>query len=279
MKNFFRREFFRKNIPTPKSSESFLLPETTSETVGQRTLSRRSFIKFLSAMGTAFAIESIDVDAVNAKEKQDNKEVMQEIRKDIGQQSGSESFFGNNIETKITEKKDNSYAETALEQGLVASAKLLAKFILRKLKIEHGNKSLSEEKILKYLKEKPIESLIEIGFLGPVFEESVFRALPSGFIDSKDKSCRWDVGIPVSAIFALVHNFDKNEFGNLKFEKSIPLSQFMGGLFYWYLMREKGYSHAVLAHLMNNTMAVSVGVLLFKIFPGEEAERIVKNIL
>ncbi|HEV7424713.1 MAG TPA: hypothetical protein VGO21_06045, partial [Candidatus Paceibacterota bacterium] len=73
------------------------------------------------------------------------------------------------------------------------------------------------------------------------------------------------------------HNIELKKSLELKIHKSVPLSQFMGGLLYWYLMRERGYSHAVLAHSINNSVPFSIGALLFKIYPPEKAEKIIKN--
>lgn len=50
----------------------------------------------------------------------------------------------------------------------------------------------------------------------------------------------------------------------LELTKTVPLSQFMGGLFCWYLMREKGFSHAVLAHSINNATEYSIGKYLYE---------------
>jgi hypothetical protein len=51
---------------------------------------------------------------------------------------------------------------------------------------------------------------------------------------------RWDVGIPLSIVFAYSHNIQKipTENGSkINFATdSVPLSQFIGSLFLWYLM-------------------------------------------
>jgi predicted RNA binding protein YcfA (HicA-like mRNA interferase family) len=44
----------------------------------------------------------------------------------------------------------------------------------------------------------------------------------------------------------------------------------MGGLFYWYLMRERGFSHAALAHSTHNATVLAIGKLLYKIFPPKK---------
>ena len=109
-------------------------------------------------------------------------------------------------------------------------------------------------------------------FLLFLFPKTIFHLLPSKIIDqfSKDKKSHWwEVGILVSLLFGFAHNLDFDE-GGLKFQKAMPLSQFMGGLFYWYLMRERGFSHAVLAHSTHNATVLAIGKLLYKIFPPKK---------
>jgi len=280
MEDISRREFFKKFIPKSKEpSESISLPETTDEVPeNQPTLSRRSFIKFLCAMGAAVALEQVGISTAEAQERQKNKDTKVEKPGKSAQRSDIKNSPNDNKEPETKDKeKENSYTETMLAQSLLMVAKVLAVSIFKKLKIEHGNKTLSEKELIDYLKAKPIELIIEGGVLLPVVEEAIFRALPSSLIDNKNKSHRWDIGIPTSLIFALAHNIGVDEFEELEFKKSVPIAQFMGGLFYWYLMREKGYSHAVLAHSMNNIIPISIGALLFRIYPKGKAESIAKK--
>lgn len=254
MENFSRREFFKKFVPkSSEKNEDISAPEVTNTQTEQTTLSRRDFLKFISAIGVVATTEQIGIKTAQAQENQ----------KTTGAEQGD---------------KEHSYTKTIIEQSLIMGASVIADTILEKLKIEHGNKILSEEDIIEYFRDKPIKGLLEVGILGPVVEEALFRALPSrGLINKKDARHRWDIGIPTSLLFALGHNLKIEESGELRFIKSVPVSAFMGGLFYWYLMREKGYSHAAIAHSMNNTIPMSIGILLFKAYPEEKAEEIVKK--
>lgn len=244
MENLSRREFFQKLIPNPeKLSDAPLLPKLVNEVAQFPTLSRRSFIKFLRAAGAALALEQVGV-KINEIQGDPKKEQM-EIK---------------------NEEEENSYTETIIGQSLMTVANILAISIFKKLEIECGNPSLSDEKLLEWLKEKPIEGIIKGGILDPACEEALFRALPSRFLDKSDRSHRWEIGIPVSVLFALMHNIGEDKFEGLKFHKSVPICQFTGGLFFWYLMREKGYSHAVLAHSIGNTIPLSIGMLLYRIY-------------
>lgn len=285
MEDFSRREFFKKLVPRSESNaEATPLPEAESGATEQSTLSRRSFVKFLGAVGAAVALEQIGVKTAEAQEnKEAEKNPKVENQKPIPQETPAKepkhetSDKAQKLEAE-QEDKENSFSETAIEQSLMMGAKYIANAIFEKLKIEHGNQSLSDEKIIEYLRDKPISGLLEAGVLGPIIEEALFRALPASFIDKNDKRNRWEIGIPTSLLFALAHNFKKEESGELQFAKSVPTSQFMGGLFYWYLMREKGYSHATMAHSMNNAIPVSIGILLFKTYPEEKALKITRKI-
>ena len=285
MEDFSRREFFKKFIPKSESNtEAIPLPETGSSTTEKPTLSRRSFVKFLGAMGAAVALEQIGVKTAEAQQNKETEKNPQAENQEPIPQKTPATEPRPEIPDKTQkleaeqENKENSFTETAVEQSLMMGAKYIANAIFEKLKIEHGNQSLSDEKMIEYLKDKPINGLLKAGVLGPIIEEALFRALPAGFIDKNDKRSRWEIGIPTSLLFALAHNFKEEESGELQFAKSIPISQFMGGLFYWYLMREKGYSHATMAHSMNNAIPMSIGILLFKAYPEEKALKITRKI-
>jgi len=286
MEDFTRREFFKKFVPSPEdNAEAVPLPETENSTTEQPILSRRSFIKFLGAMGASVALEQIGVKTAKAQGNEDaEKNPETENQESISQEKSvtepkPETSTKTQRPGEEQENKEGSYMETVVEQSLMMGAKHIASAIFEKLKIEHGNPLLSDEKIIEYLRDKPISGLLEAGVLGPIIEEALFRALPSGFIDKNDKRSRWEIGIPTSLLFALVHNLKKEESGELQFAKSVPISQFMGGLFYWYLMREKGYSHATMAHSMNNAIPLSIGILLFKAYPEGKALKITRKIL
>lgn len=84
--------------------------------------------------------------------------------------------------------------------------------------------------------------------------------LPSGFLRSAGQ--RWDVGVPVSAAFAAMHNLvpicDKTR-TSLPLTNSVklsldfvPLPQLLFGAFCWYLARRHGELAPVLAHVAHN---------------------------
>ena len=89
----------------------------------------------------------------------------------------------------------------------------------------------------------------------PIIEEALFRIIPSYLSGGAGK--RWDVGIPTSALFALLHNLTARETPGLGIPLGaerklaltwVPLPQFMMGCYFWYLMREHGALAALLTH-------------------------------
>ena len=104
------------------------------------------------------------------------------------------------------------------------------------------------------------KAYIHAGWFVPIREELLFRVLPSGFLRSAGQ--RWDVGVPVSAAFAAMHNLvpicDKTR-ASLPVSNSVklsldfvPLPQFLFGAFCWYLARRYGELAPVLAHVAHN---------------------------
>ncbi len=166
------------------------------------------------------------------------------------------------------------YGATALEAGLVflantAIEQLFDPFIRAQFGFSLGN--ANTEQVSDMLKSKPFQTFFSETLLKPVTEEGLFRLFPaillkewfgSDFNFGKGPSA-WLVGIPVTFLFAAQHNVTNEGFDT----EHIPLSQFMGGLFLWHLMRTKGIDHAVLAHSAYNAAFVGVAVPLHRRFP------------
>lgn len=101
----------------------------------------------------------------------------------------------------------------------------------------------------------------------PFAEEIAFRLLPTmAWISKQDVSDRWDVGIASALAFAYMHNIEQTnvKIGNLVFPmptgrmhiQSIPINQFVLGIYTWFAMRRRGFSHAMLAHSIHNLVAL-----------------------
>lgn len=180
-------------------------------------------------------------------------------------------------ETGTSEEKKATLLDTIKESTLLNAGNIVTGETLRKLGVPIGNAHL--EQFAKnheqthghdeYERLKPGEKALGfasifayIGGLTPLSEEFEFRFIPS-FLLSKiaGKGTHWKIGVPVSAAFALYHNIAKDEYGDYKFHKKIPLSQFTMGLYFWKAMRQRGFWHAVTAHGTINTEALTFGFL------------------
>lgn len=236
MENLSRREFFKKFISRPQGP-GWESDKRESDTTP--ILSRRSFIKFIGVMGAVVALEKIGVRTAGAQENKEIAEDSKTKNQQLAQQKINIKESVDLADTQKLEPKDNSFKKTAIEQILMMIAESVVNAVFKELGMRVGNQSLSAEKLVEYLRDKPIIGLIKLGVLGPAIEEALFRALPDGFIDKNDRRRRWDIGIPTSILFALSHNLKREDSGELRFVESVPISQFMGGLFYWYLMRER----------------------------------------
>lgn len=252
-----RREFFKRFT----TSKIKTIPETPMENRGdqlEKIASRRDFVKALGIIAATLATGENLRAQENPGQGQDQPS--------HPPQSQSEQPVEN------IDEKEFSFDETLMEQSLVIVAKKIVSTIFTKLDIEHGNKAINTEELMKKINDKPIETYLKSAVFFPIVEELIFRKLPSSFASrglEKENDKAWGVGITTSAIFSAMHNItDRDPPGNLKFvTNSIPIEQFMGGLFYWYLIRERGLPHSILAHSMNNTVAFAQ--LLLKSYPNK----------
>lgn len=149
-----------------------------------------------------------------------------------------------------------SHLETFIESVLMIIAKKIAMHVCNQFGIITDVKSPREHnKLLQKIREAPIETYIASGVFIPLVEELQFRLAPSLIV--RDSASGTIVGVSSAVLFAYNH-VDEKYFG---ITQVLPISQFMGGLFYWYLIRERGFDHSVLAHATNNVVAIT-GVLL-----------------
>lgn len=102
-------------------------------------------------------------------------------------------------------------------------------------------------------------------FEKPVSEEAVFRlggSLAATHVSGR--GMQWGFGIPIAGIFALAHNVTPTSFDT----EHLPVPQFLGGVFLWYLMRTYGITHAVTGHAAYNAAWLA---LLNDTFPGDRS--------
>jgi len=104
--------------------------------------------------------------------------------------------------------------------------------------------------------------LLRIVLITPFIEELVFRGLPLVIYSSlKSHFSYWLLGLSSAVLFAMLHGGSAQNF---------PLNHFVAGLVYWKIAVERGLSHAVLLHALNN-LTVGLIVLGATALGGEEA--------
>ncbi len=178
-------------------------------------------------------------------------------------------------ETDASWEKEATLTDTIKESTLLNAGNIFARHALLKLGIPIGNANSVEQNHGPdaFDKLKPYQKALGyagafgcFGGFGPLFEEFQFRLIPS-FILSKiaGNGTHWEVGVPVSTAFALYHNVAKDEYGDTKFHKKIPLPQFTAGLYFWKAMRERGFLHAVTSHATMNTESLTFGILMKRV--------------
>lgn len=224
--------------------------DETHSSIGNTELDRRSFLKFIILTAAYLA-----------------------IGKRISDKDSEEKGI-----SYIKTEDPREYTETAVQQGLMFIANYVANGVFEKLGIPHGNAAMDNDKLLKQLQEQPLATYANLCIAAPIAEELVFRLFPSHSV-GEAQGLHMEAGIPSSAIFSLIHNIHKDDYKKLELAKTVPVVQFIDGLFYWYLMREKGYDHAVLAHSINNTVPLVIASLLLKAYPPEKAQRMAKPVL
>ena len=288
-KEYSRREFLRRLVePIKRMAEAAGSPEDGGKENLQegkgRMLSRREFLALLGALAATLAMGKLGLRTAEAsgvkiekrKKLAEGKQTSQgpnESEEDLIKEKKRRKSVADKL-LRLPVKKD-SYAETVVEEGLMIVAEAIAGSILAELGIETGNKSIDMDELLERLRDKPLETFLVGAIIDPIGEEALLRLLPSTVLDNMGgKGIDWNVGIPTSAIFALGHNLRYDEFERLRFAKSVPLSQFMAGLFFWYLMRERGFSHSLLAHSLGNSVALAIAKFLIKTYPPKPDDRI-----
>lgn len=145
-----------------------------------------------------------------------------------------------------------SYSQTVLEQHLVLVGNRITMSLLdeafKNQDIRFGNAGMTDEYIKELLK-KPGRLWTSVTVIAPLWEEIVFRGFPGVLSAILFKDMNWCVGAGSALIFAALHN------GSTSFKKYIPLPQFLLGIWFWYLAKHRGFSHALLGHMINNNTA------------------------
>lgn len=134
---------------------------------------------------------------------------------------------------------------------LVQDSIITAAKFLNRSNIHIGN-PIGEDPVFKRIHEEvPLLDFFIRNIAIPPFEEAVFRYLPSALFVNNSPGYRWDIGLPASVLFALSHNLKTDDRGGLRPSVAlnyIPIPQFVGGLLFWKIFRERGFQHSTVAH-------------------------------
>lgn len=202
-----RRELLTKWFRARPHFEKSTEVSPTREINFDYTLPRRRFLKFIAALGATAAISHYLGKDTEAQKSQTTVSSAQTQRAFSEGEVGKKSE--GHQETEQEKEAKPSHIETALQSALFLASEFVSIPIMKALKIPIGTaRSRTTE---KWVIEKPITALIVAGGLAPPIEEALFRLVPSKFIAGKSKSNRWDIGIPTSAIFALIHQAGGDE--------------------------------------------------------------------
>lgn len=150
---------------------------------------------------------------------------------------------------------DRNFKKTVLlSLGLLIVEILVNELTVRALPVDPKKRQIHSEKMANKIKNEFVSTMLSAAVFAPLIEEFIFRAMPSAIADgisSKHNSMQWKTGVISSLIFAILHDFGR-----------IPLTQFIGGLFFWQLQRTKGFAHNVVAHGTHNA-AITLITKLF----------------
>lgn len=248
-KHLGRRGLFKKFIPFRKQPQ----PELSQQLIEipaqpwQPTIkiTRADFIKGSVGLGTTLVLgnlfREVELQQTNpvTSTVTDQEPLLQNQPRGI-------QFSPEQISKVAKHRTVESYVDTTLKQTFATLLKDKVGNFLEKMGMSHGNQSYSRERWIEGFKKEPLSNIVMGGLLIPVGEEAAFRlSVSKEFIKDADNSMRWDIGLPTSLAFALMHNIHQEgkwwEVSKLGLKKSIPAEQFIGGLTYWYFTREKGY--------------------------------------
>lgn len=239
-------------------------PSTASE---RAFLTRRGFLSCSIALGAFGAIGNLEGDSAEETEPRwnsDEKTVEITSRARLSIEAMLDTLPGIGVNLSVAKLVDLvndlvrqtedaksggadkiKYMDTAIKASLVTIAKVLISANFPST----GNSGTDSDHYQRMLINPKLFTWSTV-VIGPVIEETLFRLVPASVLGK-----RWSIGVLTSLLFASVHGLER-----------VPVSQFLGGVFYWYLMKERGIDHSIFAHATNNN-ALAVANFLSQKFP------------
>lgn len=183
-------------------------------------------------------------------------------------------------------KKDASHVETISESALLTLSTMIGTYMVGKMQkslsmvdknapVTEGLGNAGGKMWTKEWLENPKTVAAFIVVVGPVIEEAIARYFPSTLIDitlGKGAGVMWEIGVPLNILFTDWHNVGAGK--DKSHADSISLPQFVMGLFYWYVMRERGFSHALSAHMFSNATVLAIATGAKQFASKEELEKL-----
>jgi len=150
---------------------------------------------------------------------------------------------------------------TLIESIAVWAGGMLVCDTMNAFSITHGTHAHDGAAAQNFSQNHPIRDYLHTNFTMPLFEEAVFRLLPSAlFCEERPPNIKihWVAGLTANTVFALLHNFSQPEPGKFTFTvDSLPLEQFILGAYCWYVQRTGGFIHAAGAHMLWNNLCTA----------------------
>ena len=150
-------------------------------------------------------------------------------------------------------RNERSFLRTAIETVLVFAANVGLGHLIDRFGIEHGGHAADGELYEEQLAKKPVTVYVRDNIAMPLFEESMFRLLPSAMFPTP--GMQWPVGLAANAVFAGIHNVSKPDYDKITIHfDSLPVEQFVLGAYCWYAQRSGGFLHSAGSHVLYNNL-------------------------
>lgn len=150
-------------------------------------------------------------------------------------------------------RNDRSIFRTAFETLIVFASNVGLGHLSDFLGIDHGGHAADGELYEEQVEAKPVSMYVQHNIAMPIFEESMFRLLPSAMVSSP--GMHWRLGLASTALFASIHNFSKPAHDKITVHlDSLPVEQFVLGAYCWYAQRSGGFLHSAGSHVLYNNL-------------------------
>ena len=145
---------------------------------------------------------------------------------------------------------------TLVESIVMWAANIGLGAVVDRLGLQHGGRAADGELYAEQVEDSPVGLYAQECWILPIVEEGFFRLFPSSFFVEEQPpniDNHWGTGLVSAALFAAIHNFSKPEEGKIRLHfDSVPLEQFVLGVYCWYAQRQGGFVHAAGSHVLYN---------------------------